>query len=236
MTSYATSTQEPWNLVESLRYFSDWHRACRAVAICLRYKQKLRQLACFKKERCAEPVKRHQRPALTVQEVLSAEREILKAAQKVAFSREMGMLKPFQERQDRSSAQQKKKAMKATSSLYRLDPFLDHDRVLRVGGRIQRGHLTDGTKFPVILPNKGHVTNLITKYFREKVQHQGRGMSLNEIRENGFWVIGGTSAVASKIGNCVTCRKLRGAVQEQKMSDLPEDCLEPLPPFYLLRC
>jgi len=162
---------------------------------------------------------------------LSAEREILKAAQKVAFSREMGMLKPFQEGQHRSSAQQKKKAMKATSSLYRLDPFLDHNGVLRVGGRIQRGHFTDGTKFPVILPKKGHVTSLIIKYFHEKVQHQGRGMSLNEIRANGFWVIGGTLAVASKISNCVTCQKSRGAVHEQKMSDLPEDSLKPSPPF-----
>ena len=48
-------------------------------------------------------------------------------------------------------------------------------------------------------------------------------MSVNEIRGNGYWVIGGTSAVASKIANCVTCRELRGTVQEQKMSDLPED-------------
>ena len=231
VTSYATSTQEPWNLVESLSYFSDWHRACRAVAICLRYKQKLHQLASSKKEGCAERVKSHHRPALTVEEVLSAEREILKAAQKDAFSREIGMLRPFQEGQDRSSVQQKKRAMKATSSLYRLDPFLDHNGVLRVGGRIQRGHFTDDTKFPVILPRKSHVTSLIIKYFHEKVQHQGRGMSLNEIRANGFWVIGGTSAVASKIADCVTCRKLRGAVQEQKMSDLPEDRLKPAPPF-----
>ena len=29
--------------------------------------------------------------------------------------------------------------------------------------------------------------------------------------------------MASKIANCVTCRELRGTVQEQKMSDLPED-------------
>ncbi|XP_027045048.1 uncharacterized protein LOC113672905, partial [Pocillopora damicornis] len=231
LTSYATSTQEPWNLVESLNYFSDWHRACRAVAICLRYKQKLRQLASSKKESCAKPTKRQQKPALTVEEILSAEREILKAAQRVAFSREMGLLKPFQEGQDRSSAQQKKRAMKAMSSLYRLDPFIDHDGVLRVGGRIQRGNFTDKTKFPVILPRKGDVTGLIIKHYHEKVQHEGRGMSLNEIRANGFWVIGGTSAVASKIANCVTCRKLRGAVQEQKMSDLPEDRLEPAPPF-----
>ena len=56
-------------------------------------------------------------------------------------------------------------------------------------------------------------------------------MSLNEIRANGFRLISGTSAVASKIANCVTCRKLRGAVQGQKMSDLPEDRLKPAPPF-----
>ena len=108
-----------------------------------------------------------------MEEVLSAESEILKEAQKVAFSREMGMLKPFQEGQDGSSARQKKRTMRATSSLYRLDPFLDHNGVMRVGGRIQRGHFTDDTKFPVILPRKGHVTSLIIKYFHEKVQHQG---------------------------------------------------------------
>ena len=101
-----------------------------------------------------------------MEEVLSAEREILKAAQKDAFSREMGMLRPFREGQDRSSAQQKKRAMRATSSLYRLDPFLDNDGVLRVGGRIQLGQFTDDTKFPIILPKKSHVTSLIIKYLR----------------------------------------------------------------------
>ena len=113
VTSYATSTQEPWNLVESLSYFSDWHMACRAVAICLCYKQKLCQLEYSRKENWAKPIKRQQRPALTVEEILSAETEILKAAQKVAFSKEMGLLKLFQEGQKRSSLQQKR-AMKAT--------------------------------------------------------------------------------------------------------------------------
>lgn len=205
--------------------------ACRPVAICLHYKQNLRELVSSKKERCAKTVKHYQRPPLTVEEVLSAKREILKAAQKDTFSREMGMLRPFKQGQDRSSAQHKKRAMKATGSLYRLDPYLDQDGVLRVGGRIQRGHFTDYTRFPVILLRKGHKTSLIIKHFHEKVQHQGRSMSLNEIRGNGFWVIGGTSAVASQIANSVICWKLRGTVQEQKMSDLPEDRLKPAPQF-----
>ena len=37
--------------------------------------------------------------------------------------------------------------------------------------------------------------------------------------------------MGSTIASCVTCRKLRGAVLEQKMSDLPEDRLDCHPPF-----
>ena len=53
----------------------------------------------------------------------------------------------------------------------------------------------------------------------------------NEVRSNGFWVINGSSVVASLISSCVKCQRLRGAVQEQRMSDLPEDRLESTPPF-----
>ena len=72
---------------------------------------------------------------------------------------------------------------------------------------------------------------MIIKYFHEKVQHQNRRRSLNEIQVDGFWVIGGTSAVASEIANSVTSQKLRGTIQEQKMTDFPKDRLNPAPPF-----
>lgn len=37
--------------------------------------------------------------------------------------------------------------------------------------------------------------------------------------------------MSSYISNCVTCRKLRGKLQKQKMVDLPEDRLETQLPF-----
>ena len=37
-------------------------------------------------------------------------------------------------------------------------------------------------KIPVILPRKGHITDLIIRHFHERVNHQGRGMTINEIR------------------------------------------------------
>ena len=173
-------------------------------------------------------------PILTVEEIKSGEKEIFKAVQAMAFHEDISTLKSLQakvEGEERSTARQKKTAMRKTSSLHCLDPFLERDGVLRVGGRIKRGSFMEEIKFPVIIPRKGHVTYLIIKHFHEKVQHQGRGMSLNKIRSNRFWVIGGTFAVAYVISKCVTCQKRRGAAQEQKMSDLPEDRLESSPPF-----
>ena len=56
-------------------------------------------------------------------------------------------------------------------------------------------------------------------------------MTLNEVRSNGFWIITGSVVVSSIISSSVNCKKLRGAVQDQRKSDLPEDRLETAPPF-----
>ena len=54
-------------------------------------------------------------------------------------------------------------------------------------------------KHPAILSKTGHVTELLIRHFHEKVEHQGRGFTTNEIRANGFWVVGCSSAVSSMI-------------------------------------
>ena len=56
-------------------------------------------------------------------------------------------------------------------------------------------------------------------------------MTHNELRQRGYWVIGGISAVSSYIHKCVTCKKLRAQVHQQKMADLPSDRTDPAPPF-----
>lgn len=54
---------------------------------------------------------------------------------------------------------------------------------------------------------------------------------MNEIRSSGFWIIEGSSPVRKHISMCTVCKKVRGCAQEQKMSDLPKDRLEPNAPF-----
>ena len=61
--------------------------------------------------------------------------------------------------------------------------------------------------------------------------HQGKNPTVNEVRHHGFWIVGINRMAARLISACVTCRKLRGQLQEQKMANLPPERLEPSPLF-----
>ena len=153
-----------------------------------------------------------------------------------AFSAEINVLKNIRGTENeldkrRQLNKKKKTSLKKISSLHSLDPFLDINGVLRVGGRIKKADLGEGLKTPIILPKVGHVTQLVVRFCHEKTQHSGRGMTLNELRSRGFWVIGGNTAVRRYISMCVRCHYLRGPVGEQKMADLPESRLQSAPPF-----
>ena len=226
-TQITQAHSEKISLAKRVEYFSDWFRAKRAVALCQRYIRLLRDL----KNQCShKEVQRHE-----VSDFKCAERTIIRDAQIEAFKEEVVVLQKMKQGNpnpdNRVFAKQRKATMKSSSSLYKLDPFLDMDGILRVGGRLRRVSMTDDIKFPIILPRNTHVTSLIVKHFHERTHHQGKGMTLNEGQSNGFWVVSGPSVVASIISSCVKCKKLCGAVQEQRMLDLPEDHLEPTPPF-----
>ena len=152
-----------------------------------------------------------------------AELAILRAVQAIHFDEEIKVLT--------SATPDKNCTVKKSSPLYKLDPFLDSSGVLRVGGRLRFTEMQQHVKFPIIVPGRSHIASLIVKHCHEQVKHQGRSMTLNEVRSSGYWIVSGSSSVASYIVKCVKCRKLRGMVEEQKMADLPPDRSEPGPPF-----
>ncbi|KAK3743581.1 hypothetical protein QZH41_001385 [Actinostola sp. cb2023] len=113
----------------------------------------------------------------------------------------------------------------------RLDPFVDDNGVLRVGGRLRRSALETREKHPALLPRNHHISALIVRHFHEKVHHQGRQITHAALRQGGYWLIGGHRLVSKELNHCVVCRKLRGARLEQRMADLPADRMEEVPPF-----
>ena len=133
---------------------------------------------------------------------------------------------------ERERTRSRNQRIKASSSLYRLDPFLDNEGILRVGGRLHKATTPFDEKHPAIIPKSSHITTLLIRQVHGEVQrHQGRGMTHNAIRQAGYCIINGRSAMFKLIAKCVNCRKLRGATGVQKMAILPEERVKPSPPF-----
>ena len=239
VSALATQTPEPKlpSLVERLSYFSSWHRAKRAIAVCLRLQQRIRGKAAKHpqpKKGCTSKEEITSYRPVDVQELKHAESQIIKMVQSEAFSEELQLLEEVKgQKQDfnQDVGKDEKGKIKKSSLLYKLDPFLDNDGLMRVGGRLNQSSAPYEMKHPVILPKKAHVTNLIICHYHESLHHQGRGITQNEIRSNGYWIFGGSTVVSNHIFKCISCRRLRSRPQEQKMASLPEDRLEPAPPF-----
>ena len=96
-----------------------------------------------------------------------------------------------------------KRPLKSSSSTLKLDPIMDSEEALQVGGRIQRSALAIEIQHPVLLPKSCRIAELTGCWCHEKVADGGRGMTINQIRSSGFWVTKCNSLVRSIISKCV---------------------------------
>lgn len=72
---------------------------------------------------------------------------------------------------------------------------------------------------------------MLTRHYHEQVKHQGRHLTEGAIRAALLWLLGGERLVSSVIHQCIIFWKLQGKKEEQRMADLPPECLEMGPPF-----
>ena len=94
------------------------------------------------------------------------------------------------------------------------------DRVLRVGGRLQRSQLSDEAKHPMILPSNHHVTKLIILQFHVYEGHAGLMQTLSSLREK-YWVVRGHATVRKVLRTCHVCRIQNAKSGQQLMAALP---------------
>jgi hypothetical protein len=232
-TAHSTIIEQN-DLLKRLEYFSQWSRVKKVVAWLLRsLKPKYEQAIPMTRNNAKKISEQKPRP-ITVDEMEKAEIVILKLAQNDSFSDEIAALKEVlaeNHSDPRAKIRRERKRIKTISSLFRLDPFIDRNGLLRVGGRLGKSRsLPEDLMHPVILPKKSHITTLVIRHSHEKVAHAGRGNSLNELRSK-YWITNANSAVRHYISKCVRCRRLRTVVGEQMMADLPKDRVTPAPPF-----
>ena len=144
-----------------------------------------------------------------------AEKCIVKMVQLKYFSEELKLLKMKNEEN-----------VKISSKISSLNPYLDENGIIRVGGRLEKSYINNDCKHPILMPKNCHISKLIILWCHQKTGHSGRGMTLNEVRSSGF-----KSVTRSLLYHCVTFRSLRVKHGEQLMSELPSDRLQESPQF-----
>lgn len=198
-----TSTNSKFSLFEK---FSDYNKLINVTAYCLRFIHNLK-------------LTKHTRQVgeLTVFERENALATLITLAQTEAFSNDLVQLKS-------------KNILKPQSKLKSLNPFLDKNGILRVGGRLQYSNLDYYAKHPILLPKSHTLTRLIISHIHQSNFHPGTQSTLSFVRQK-FWPIQGKSAVKSVIHKCITCYKQNPKSLNTLMGNLPEPRVNPSRPF-----
>ena len=174
---------------------SDWTRMKRVVAWILKHKKIL--ISRIRHQPSDYIVKALSPTDLCVSLLEYAQQEVIRLHQQQVSSEEIDHL--------RDGDTGGRKSLSRRSGIYNQDPYIDEKGLLRVGGRLKKSSLHINDVHPVLLGKDGNITRLIVGWCHKKVVHGGRGLTVNEIRTNGFWVIRCNTIVINMIGKCVKC-------------------------------
>ena len=201
--------------------YSSWYKLVRVVAF---LKRCIQVLKASKLTNASSHVNDLKSP-LTVSDIQSAESQVIRLTQAKYLPLEVRQLSK------KDTTISTNASLKLTSTIRKLDPYIDGEGLIRVGGRLKNCLTEPNTKHPIVIPKKSTAASLLIRRAHEAVAHCGRCSTLNKLRDQGFWVVGAHTSVKSLIYKCRTCRELRGKLGEQKMADLPQERVTPSPPF-----
>ncbi|XP_068987590.1 uncharacterized protein [Bombus flavifrons] len=182
-----------------LHGYSSWTRLIRVVSWCLRWK--------YKQNRSSH---------LTTDELTTAHNKLIKIIQSRHFAAEIRIL-------------QKDRSKDVGGKLQPLNPFLDEEGILRVGGRLTNSAIPFRQKHPIILP-KSTITEIIINEEHRNNHHTGTQATLYAVRLR-YWPIDGRSQVWRTIKRCVRCCRANPPPVEYLMGDLPEARITESRPF-----
>ena len=112
------------------------------------------------------------------------------------------------------------------SCLLSLNPFLDSDGILRVGGREQNSNLTYSAMHPIILHGKLPVTRLIIWREHLRLLHAGPTL-LTLVLNCQFHIIGCRNIMRTTTRGCSTCHLYAEKPRPQMMGQLPLERVTP---------
>jgi hypothetical protein len=152
---------------------------------------------------------------LSVSEISVAEKYWVRLAQRDAFPEELSLL-------------QANTGMKLRrhSHLKLLNPYLDPDGIIRVGGRISRANLSYDRTHPIVLHGKHSITHMIITAEHHRMLHPGPSLLSASISLK-FHIINLHRVVRKVTHECVTCKRYSGRVMSQQEGQLPLERITP---------
>lgn len=119
-----------------------------------------------------------------------------------------------------------KQNVKSTTHIRCLNPFLDKDGMIRVGGRISAADdFGYDKKFPILLPKNHILTKLIFKNIHESFLHCGVQQLLAYTRET-YWPLNGRNTAKQVVHNCTKCFRAKPSSLDPFMGNLPQERLK----------
>lgn len=108
-----------------------------------------------------------------------------------------------------------------TGRLQNLNPFLDQEGILRVGGRLQNANISWNEKHPIILENNHLITKLLVDLVHKNTLHGGVQLMTAVLRQN-YWVLNARSVLKQTVFKCTICFRQKAEYRQQLMGNLPK--------------
>ncbi|XP_057339521.1 uncharacterized protein LOC130677020 [Microplitis mediator] len=205
-TSTATCMKLELRGYDLIERYESFERATRLVAHLLRFINNLR---------CKEP--QRIRDHLTPAEMNAARNTIIKLVQMVSFATEINCLR-------------KGIPIRDGSKLIPLNPFLDPNGILRVGGRLAWSELPEGQRHPILLPSDHHITRTIIREEHVRLNHAGTQATLYSLRQV-YWPLNSRNTTRKIIHKCLKCFRAKPKLADHVMGDLPSYRVSQSRPF-----
>ena len=120
----------------------------------------------------------------------------------------------------------KGKPLLLSDPLRPLNPFLDADGLLRVGGRLSQSQKDYQSRHPIILHGKHHLASMIIQSEHERLCHAGPKLTLGSLQDL-YHIVGARRVVRKCTRQCITCQRASPKITTQLMGQVPSPRVVP---------
>lgn len=152
-------------------------------------------------------------PRVTVIELQEAKHVLVRCVQQEPFAAEIKALANH-------------RVVPAQSRLKLLNPFLDQQGILRVGGRLKLAGESYAVRHPMILPSSHSFSRQVAVAYHQISLHSGPRMTLAQIRQE-FWPLNGKALANFTFRNCIRCFRSNPVPISQPPGQLPKSRIAP---------